>query len=214
MKILILVLSYTKWPFDKFMQLQQISWDTPHNDVDVVYYYGGNKGWHGKELSVNCSDAYEMMHWKFKLALDAIDYHEYDFIFRTNSCSYIVKDRLIKEAYNLPRTACYAGWLNGWPDNVGALPYISGAGIFFSPDVLAILQEELTDTPHGAEDVLIGQILLGKVAPTARNLRIDADVEGFCRFDSYHFRAKTSNDVRDRVRDIDSLKRLHRRLNG
>lgn len=212
MKILILVLSYTEWPFDKFMQLQKNSWDIPHNDIDVVYYYGGNKGWHGNELSVDCSDAYEMMHWKFKLTLDAIDYKEYDFIFRTNSCSYIVKDRLIKEAYSLPRTNCYGGWLNGWPDKVGALPYISGAGIFFSPDVLDILKAELTPAEHGAEDVLIGQILQGRVQPTPRNLRIDADVEGFHNFDSYHFRAKTSNDVRDRVRDIDSLKRLHRRL--
>jgi len=213
MKILILVLSYTTWPFDKFMQLQQRT-DQPHNDVDVVYYYGGNKGWHGNELSVDCSDKYEMMHWKFKLALDAIDYQEYDFIFRTNSCSYIVKDGLIREASTLPRTGCYAGWLNGWPDNVGALPYISGAGIFFSPDVLDLLRGELTINEHGAEDVLIGQILQGRITPIARNNRIDADVDGFHSFDGWHFRAKTSNDVRDRVRDIDSLKRLHLRLKG
>jgi len=213
MKILILVLSYTEWPFDKFMQLQQLT-DVPHNDVDVVYYYGGNKGWLGNELSVDCSDKYEMMHWKFKLALDAIDYKEYDFIFRTNSCSYILKDGLIKEAYNLPKTKCYAGWLNGWPDNVGALPYISGAGIFFSPDVLDILRDELTEAEHGAEDVLIGQLLQGRIEPTPVNIRIDAGLNGFERFDSWHFRAKTSNDIRDRTRDIDSLKRLHLILRG
>ncbi|MDR3551211.1 MAG: hypothetical protein P4L31_07400 [Candidatus Babeliales bacterium] len=208
MKILILVLSYDdRGVFTTFMKTQMETWDNDeHDDIDVVYYHGGNEDrWRGwGELELNCSDDYDMMHWKFKLALDAIDYHTYDFIFRTNSCSYIVKERLLKVAETLPKTKCYAGW------NCGT--WISGAGIFFTPDVLDILVNELIPEPYGAEDVMYGRMLAGRIEMIDDKSRIDADVEGFHSFDGYHFRAKTSNDINDRWRDIESLKRLHKEL--
>lgn len=205
MKLLILVLSYNDdGVFTEFMRTQQNTWGkSHHSNINVIYYYG-NDGlfWNVQhELKVKCTDDYDMMHWKFKLALDAIDYHKYDFIFRTNSCSYIVKERILKVCESLPKTNCYTGYHNG--------SYISGAGIFFTPDVLDILKDELTPTPHGAEDVLIGSILDGRVPMIADNTRTDATVEGFNTFEGYHFRAKTSNDINDRWRDIESLKRLH-----
>lgn len=207
MKILIMVLSFNEPPFSGFMQAQKDTWDkVQHRDVDVLYYHGGNitemSYW---KLTVACSDDYDMMHWKFKLALDVINYHEYDFVFRTNSCSYIVKDKLLEVAKSLPKQQCYAGYQNG--------TYISGAGIFFSPDVLDILKAELTVDPHGAEDVLIGQILNGRVPMIADNSRIDATVEGFNgSLDSYHFRAKTSNDLTERHRDVTNMIKLHQTL--
>lgn len=202
MKILILVLSFKEGVFDDFMRTQQSTWDNSiHSDIDVVYYHGEPTGFGGRELGVNCSDDYEMMHWKFKLALDKIDYHKYDLIFRTNSCSYILKDTLLKVAETLPLSACYAGYHNG--------SYISGAGIFFSPDVLDILRKELNDTPHRAEDVLIGEILATKVGMIAENSRIDAGLDGVDNYNSYHFRFKTSNDTKDRHRDINNMLKLH-----
>lgn len=208
MKLLILVLSYNVAPFSDFMRVSQETWDAEkHPDIDVIYYYGNNGTVsNGKELQVDCSDDYEMMHWKLKLALDVIDYHKYDLIFRTNSCSYIVKDRILKVAETMRLKGCYAGYHNGG--------YISGAGIFFSPDVLDILQRRLTDTPHGAEDVLIGQILTpySYIPRIAENSRIDADINGVNKFDSYHFRFKTSNNIADRYRDINNMKKLHTQL--
>lgn len=219
MKILILVLSYTEWPFGEFMQTQQETWDaTQHPNVDVVYYHGGwpsgvvSHGWHiekdelrkRRELAVKSSDAYEMMHYKFKLTLDAIAYRNYDLIFRTNSCSYIVKDKLLEVAKSLPLTNCYAGYQNG--------DYISGAGIFFSPDVLDILRNELTNEPHGAEDVLIGEILKDRVPMINDESRIDAEVSGVNKFGGYHYRFKTSNDPDQRGRDIENMRVLHEKL--
>lgn len=203
MRLLILVLSYTEYPFNHFMLTQNATWDsTKHSDIDVIYYHGGKRILPNKELVVGCTDAYEMMHWKFKLALDAIDYNKYDLIFRTNSCSYIVKSRILEVAKQLPLQSCYAGWQNG--------TYISGAGVFFSPDVLDILKAELTPIPHGAEDVLIGQMLAGRVRMIDDKSRTDADYDGFHSYEGYHFRAKTSNDNgNDRMRDVGSLLRLH-----
>lgn len=201
MKILILVLSYNEGVYADFKEAQMTTWDFwQHPNIDVRYYHGKPRT-HAKDIQCNCSDDYEMMHWKLKLALDQIDYHKYDLIFRTNSCSYIHKERLIKVAEKLPKTACYAGYHNG--------NYISGAGIFFSPDVLDILSKELTDTPHRAEDVLIGEILATKVGMIAENSRIDAGLDGVTNYDSYHFRFKTSNDEKDRPRDINNMIKLH-----
>lgn len=191
------------------MEAQQATWDNKLSEnMDTIYYYGGGLGikWNdsygiGNELSVDCSDDYNMMHWKFKLALDQVPYYDYDLIFRTNSCSYIVKDRLLNVAKTLPLTNCYAGYHNGG--------YISGAGIFFSPDVLDILRNELTDTPHGAEDVLMGEILYNRVPMINDNSRIDGEVSGFNKFDGYHFRAKTSNDQLGRMNDVENLYKLH-----
>lgn len=209
MKLLILVLSYNKGVFADFMNTQKATWDSIINpDVDVMYYYGysfmetnnPNED-HSGEVCLPCPDDYDLMHWKLKLALDVINYHQYDLIFRTNSCSYIVKERILKVAETLPKTNCYAGYHNGG--------YISGAGIFFSPDVLDILKNELTPEPHGAEDVLIGSILKDRVPMIAENSRVDADINGFHSYEGYHFRAKTSNDLKDRHRDIASLIKLH-----
>lgn len=202
MRILILILSYNQYPFDKFMQASRNTWDaTKHPDIDVRYYHSGEHI-SDQDIITLCSDEYEMMHYKLKLALEQIDYHAYDFVFRTNSCSYIVKEKLIKVCETLPKTNCYAGYHNGG--------YISGAGIFFSPDVLDKLLPLLTDTPHGAEDVLIGSLL--DMPMTAENSRIDATVDGVQIGDTYHYRFKTSNDNNDRHRDIKHMVELHNEL--
>lgn len=209
MKVLILILSLNRPPFSDFMRVQQETWDAEqHPDIDVRYYYGSDNGigtyyYNGKELRVVCSDAYEMMHYKFKLACEQLPYRDYDFIFRTNSCSYIVKDRLLELCKTLPKTNCYAGYDNG--------KYVSGAGIFFTPDVLDKLLPKITNEPHGAEDVLIGSLL--NMPIIAENSRVDADCEGVHSFDGYHFRFKTSNAEKDRYRDIDNMIKLHRELN-
>jgi len=206
MNLLVLVLSYKSFPFDQFMDVQMTTWDNDlHPDIDVRYYHAG-KPTNYKEIIVNCPDDYDMMHWKFKLALDVLPYHMYDLIFRTNSCSYIVKDRILEVAGKLPRTGCYAGWHNH--------NCVSGAGMFLSPDVLDVLRNELTDTPHGAEDVLINEVLRDRYTVIDDKSRIDADLTGFHRYDGYHFRAKTSNDQIGRMRDIEALKELHKVLKG
>lgn len=205
MKILILVLSYNKGVFADFMRVQQDTWDSAkHPDVHALYYYGWIDGSVGnRQVSVKCSDDYEMMHYKFKLACEQVNYKDYDFIFRTNSCSYIVKDKLLEVASNLPKTNCYAGYQNG--------TYVSGAGIFFTPDVLDRLLPLITREPHGAEDVLIGELLAGTPI-IAINERIDADLDGVTDLSGWHYRFKTSNDEADRVRDINNMIELHKQL--
>ncbi len=213
MRILILVLSYNQPPYSDFMLTQMATWDSVTiPGVDTCYYYGGGKdeyivrpGETSMRLEIATSDAYENMHWKFKRALDAVPYHKYDYVFRTNSCSYVHKKRLLKIAKSLPAEFCYAGW-----DNIG---YVSGAGIFLSPDVCERLRHALTEDPHGAEDVLIGSLLKGHVPiKPLRDCRTDVGMDGSCRTSGFHWRFKTSNDPADRYRDVVNMRKLHRRL--
>lgn len=209
MRILILPLSYNVGVFAQFMQAQQETWDSINvPGIDTIYYYKGAQFGQGDEqhAEMDCPDEYNMMHWKFKCALDRINYHNYDFIFRTNSCSYIRKDKLHKIAETLPRTGCYAGWDNGG--------YVSGAGIWFSPDVLDILHAELTDTPHGAEDVLIGDILRHRVTIQNHQTRYDVGVSVGSIPDVYHYRFKTSNIHEERIRDINNMRQVHQIISG
>lgn len=207
MRLLIMVLSFNEYPFSEFMKTQQ---ETCFNnlpaDVDVVYYYGntGDPTSSQQEVKVNCTDDYNMMHWKFRLALDEVDYNKYDYIFRTNSCSYIDIDKIKKVLEIMPPVNCYGGYDNGG--------YISGAGIFFTPDVLDLLKENLTIETHYAEDVLFGEILKYIVSTMPEYSRIDAPVNGVGYQRSYHYRFKTSNDPRERIRDINNMKKLHLQL--
>jgi hypothetical protein len=113
-KILILVLSYMEPPYDVLLKTQRETWDSVEVEgVRTVYYYGGSGGWVAAgynstplvtqrsensgwslEVQFDCTDAYYYMGQKFKLALQYIEDWDYDIIFRTNSSSYIDKQRL------------------------------------------------------------------------------------------------------------------------
>lgn len=221
MRILILVLSYTEPPYDALMKAQQETWDSVHvPDIDTAYYYGGwngetafdMRGPENKEWCFPVSDEYYMMHWKFRQALCAVKLFgnwslggkKYDFIFRTNSSSYVNKEELLKFAETLPKEKCYAGW------SLGEKEAVSGAGIWLSPDMVEILRNELPAGENIEEDILIGRILHGKHGIEIQDHKTRYDV-GFA-FDSwdipddaYHFRFKSTN----RLKDVENMRRVH-----
>lgn len=68
------------------------------------------------------------LRWATSGALDPFDY-----VYRTNTSSYVNIERLRATAAVLPRTGCYAGWL-GRPPETGP-SFVKGAGILLSWDV-------------------------------------------------------------------------------
>lgn len=216
MRILILVLSYTETSiYAGLMQAQQETWDGVSNDfIDTVYYHGGSciselaRRTDSIELEVGCPDDYYLMHWKFALALRHIEeeFGTYDFIFRTNSSSYINKERLLKRAETLPKEKCYAGW------SLGEKEAVSGAGIWLSPDMVDILREEIPPGEQCEEDILIGRILHKKhgIEIIDDKSRFDVTEENieYADLSRYHYRFKTG----DRLQDIRNMYRLHQRI--
>lgn len=218
MRILILVLSYTEPPYDALMKAQWETWGATGNNVDVVYYTGSGtiRSVKGNingvpstyqfytDFQEPCSDEYFQMHWKLKRCLDSIQTVPYDFVFRTNSSSYVNKEELLKFAETLPKEKCYAGW------SLGEKEAVSGAGIWLSPDMVEILRNELPAGENIEEDILIGRILHGKHGIEIQDHKTRYDV-GFA-FDSwdipddaYHFRFKSTN----RLKDVENMRRVH-----
>src|SRR6478736_2931952 len=114
MRILIMVLSCNKDPFIEMRRVQQQTWDSVKVEgVETIYYIGGGNDKQltrindsSQEMILPCSDEYNMMHYKFKMALMNVNWNEFDFVFKTNSSSYINKRLLLEFAEKLPNKKC------------------------------------------------------------------------------------------------------------
>jgi len=216
MKVLILVLSCLRDPYDKLMKAQQRTWDSVDvPGAETIYYYGGNTGFkvvnhYSREFSANSCDGLNMAHWKYALTLREVMSLEWDFIFRTNSSSYVNKRELLKMAKKLPKEKCYCG-ASG---ECGM--FASGCGHFISRDVAQILLDEMqcnigNDVNYTPDDVYIGQILCKKygLSVTPGCERVDYYSNGHNRdYKTYHYRCKNEADRRG---DIDAFEWLFNR---
>lgn len=209
MKILILVLSYNNGPFAQLMKTQRRTWDSVEVDgVDTVFYYGGGKGWvNEKEFSGMGNDSYYYMHDKLLDCLKNIDLSKYTFIFRTNSSSYINKNKLIEFSKTFPKEKLYCGWTVVDSEDHGGLA-VSGAGIWLSIDTAEILRNEIDKDFEMEEDIYCSRILR-KHGITAIDDKSRFDIPmhfGVVPHDRYHYRFKTTEN---RLADIGNMKKLH-----
>lgn len=198
-----MVLSSIQDPYYKLMKAQKETWDSiDHPNVETVYYYGeelpegvtpGDK----RDLAMNCSDTYMMMHYKFKLALDAVWDREWDYIFKTNSSSYVDKHNLYLKAQTLDNKLVYCGVDGG--------RFASGAGAFISRDLCAYLRKVLNHIPQTYEDVHIGQLLNMEVTRGACRQDFDS-LDNTILLDQYHYRCKI--DSKDRNKDIEMFYKI------
>jgi hypothetical protein len=188
MKILIMVLSCLKPPYDKLYDIQLKTFDTVKvDDVDTHFYFGNE---------------YELMHVAFRDALREVWDRDWDIILRTNSSSYINKQALKlflkdKEYNDL--------WIG---DTTG---YNSGAGFIINRDLAKILMDEITDDRYPYEDLLCHNILQSKgyICQKGSNCNYN---HPFKLFDtnSYQIRVKSSyvNDI-NRQMDINAMLYIH-----
>lgn len=208
MKILILVLSYNQPPYDALMKAQQETWDGVYTDqphhTHTFYYYGGEEfryktvNAQSAELRFPCTDEYYYMAGKFKKALEFSELYEYDYIFRTNSSSYVNKKKLIEFAGKLPKEKLYCGWTFNDSNHDNGL-CVSGAGIFLSYDTAKILRDDIDPNVEMEEDVYCGRLLRahGVVAINDRS-RIDYPQQNWKDLkNTYHIRFKTGNRLQD-----------------
>lgn len=225
-KILIMVLTYMKHPYDELYNAQVETWASVNEEgIHVVFYYGGcagdkvlktsfvknrqiNNVW---DLGFNCTDAYYMMAKKFQLALEVVLKSDFDFdyIFRTNSSSYINQKRLKEFAATLPKEKLYAGWTFVDSEDFGGL-CVSGAGIFLSRDTAEILRKQINPEVEREEDVEIGRILRRNgITAIDDKSRYDVPITIPYNFpkDRYHYRMKTAAN---RVADIGNMKAIHK----
>lgn len=156
MKLLILVLACDNSPFKEINDCQKSTWDSVEvPDVETWFYYGNNNNEYrlsGKNIYCPCSDEYNMMHWRMKLAIDYLWDRPWDYIFRTNTSTYVRKDRIKNYIEKLGnKKKIYEGVPGGG--------YISGTGILMSRDVVDVLKNNIDIYPTDSEDAYIGVTL-------------------------------------------------------
>lgn len=145
----------------------------------------------------------------FRHALDAYDF---DYLYRTNTSSYLNTGLLIERLHDMPRNSLYAGF----PGHADGVDFASGTSILLSRDIA----EAVTRAP-GWEHEVTDDVALGRMAarlgvplhPTERaevntpeqvdDLPVDilADVP--------LFRCKS---LTDRTQDAVIMRRLHKRI--
>ena len=200
MRVVILVLSCQRPPYDALLAAQRRTWDSVSvEDVTTVYYF---------------CDGMEEMTGRLREALrDLAATLGWDFVFRTNASSYVDKAALLDFSRGLPQSGCYCG--------IDGDGFASGSGFFLSPDAAEMLAEDLPDVSAEAEDVVTGRLLVARgvrVTPGAerRDYWHDRFVGAFRGVEqdeealraAYHVRCKA--DGGNRAMDVLAMEDVHR----
>jgi hypothetical protein len=217
MKILILVLSLNDGSiYDEFKKTQIDTWDSiSKKNVETYYYYGNNDNdiINGNIILTNVSERLFNCGHKFIKTLDLIYDINFDFIFRTNSSSYVDKNLitefLIKKT-NIPLDENFYCGVNGLYQNI---KFASGSGFFLSKKNVKLLLDNKKNFNHNLiDDVAVGEIMQKNNIILHQSERFDIVQENINQIDInnlptkyFHYRFKTNN----RHVDIKNMEKIH-----
>jgi len=216
MKLLILVLSHRDNNiYEQFYLTQKSTWDSiKYPNIETVYYYGNNynqfNGFAGQNDIILSSIPESLMSCGIKtiLALTLLQKFNFDYIFRTNSSSYIDKNILYNSLLDKPRENYYASSIIGSCNNI---EYGSGCGYVISKDISNLIIQYANEWDHTLlDDLALGKILKNKTTIQPQKLleRYDIlkseDAENIPN-NYFHYRIKTNQ----RYNDIEIMKKIH-----
>jgi hypothetical protein len=203
MKIIILVLSLNDGDlYTEFYNTQKKTWDSIEVDgIDTFYYFGNcedneivdnNIYTNVSETLLNCTD-------KTLEAFKLINNMDYDYVFRTNSSSYVDKHRLKEYLNNKPKTNFYSGIIGLHEHNY----FCSGSGFFLSKDLITLLinNEDKLDR-NLIDDVSIGKLLNSFNIPLVNSERFDVVSSDDISNNFFHYRLKTldrNDDIKNMI---------------
>jgi hypothetical protein len=205
MKILILVLSYEdNGIYNEFLKTQKYTWDSFNVDGIETFYYFGNsdkcyiKGNHiytdVKESLMNCTK-------KTIKCFESIKDFEFDYIFRTNSSSYVDKNLLKNFILDKPKTKFYSGIIGNFLNQ----KFCSGSGYFLSKDLVLFLIENQNKLNNDLiDDVSISKVLEMLNVELVNSERFDVYDSNNINPNYFHYRLKTQN----RIYDINNMKKI------
>jgi hypothetical protein len=219
LKILILVASSPKPPFDLLQRAQLATWDSfAVPDVTTQYYHETVEQFQPlpKTWVFPLTVAKQISGRGISPALSGLAFQrslnfEWDFLFRTNASSYVHKSRLQEFCQQMPAQRCYCGepwdyWQGG---EILDGNYSSGCGVILSRDVVTYLANHLGEEPHDKEeDTIIGRCLqgMGIIEVTPGYQRQDIYEGGLYSTLCYHYRCKSPNG--NRLLDIYAFNNL------
>ena len=167
MKIVILILSSNTYPSKRNKKAIQKTWTNKnYPNTDIYFYSAGTKTKVvGRDLTVKDSGTAQDIGKKTLSAFDWVDKNlEYDFIFRTNTSSYVEVNNLVKYVENIPQNMdyTYKGVVQEREyENVSKnYKFVSGAGILLDKNtVKAILHSQNLWDHSEWDDIALGKLL-------------------------------------------------------
>lgn len=217
-KILILVLSFKDTIYNSFYNIQKNTWDSiNHPNIKTIYFFGKKfklsapyfkSSIVNNDIVVPLVDTYMGIRKKTVLAFDAIKEYDFDYVLRTNSCSYIDKINLSKFLENKPADNFYFG-VRGVYQNI---EFISGAGYILSKDlILKIIESKNLFDDSYIDDVSLSIFLnRNKVTFDFSGKRVDiVDTIPDNIIDNYHYRFNTGGN---REKDFNNMLKLHEKI--
>lgn len=206
MKILIVTLTYLDGGiYTKFFESQNESWNSVEVEgVDTFFLVGNNDKDEidGNIIKTNVPESLVNCGHKTIKAFELLKNLDYDYIFRTNSSSYVDKQLLKNYLEDKPRNNFYSGVIG----NHHGIIFASGSGFIVSKNVvdLVLLKKEYWEHRF-IDDVALGLLLRHLSVNPVPAPRFDIQaVNNSTPTNYYHYRIKTSN----RHQDCDYMKAI------
>lgn len=207
-KVLILVLSSENSPYDLLEDSIRNTWLKLNKySVPVFFYYGSN-GDDNKiiddKIYLKIFEDYGTITQKTLLVFELIyNNFDFDFIYRTNSSSYVDINLLYEHLETIKPENFYSGVTA----RCSGIDFCSGCGYFLSRDLVKLIVEnkEKCDI-NMIDDKSIGQFLTSNGVPLTNADRIDFPVNN-PSLDCFHYRCKES--CGDRNQDIKNMNLIY-----
>lgn len=214
MKIIVLVLSMDS---DVYINLENTIRETwGSSDIcKIYYYYGGFDNLHLDGDIIKCVSNEGLYNIGYK-TIESFQYlienEEFDFIFRTNSSSFINIDKMTEFLSNKPKERFYCGYINILKES--QILFASGSGYFLSKDVVKLILENKDKWNHEfIDDVSLGlfcrDVLSIDLVQSKRCdiSNVDMEITSDLLNNHFHFRCKT-NSI-DRKEDSLIMRKLY-----
>lgn len=151
-----------------------------------------------------------------------LENHDFDFIFRTNTSSYVDAARLLQRLHDMPKSGVYAGFVG---TALGKLKFASGAGILLSRDVVKRICDHASEWKHGLiDDVALADLISRFDSPkveliplerlTLPSLAVAKEADADQITNSYHVRCKADSpeETIEIMRYVQRVKDRHQKL--
>ena len=227
MKVLILVLSSDTYPSKRNSKVQKNTWakELPDN-FEAIHYKSGNKTYiKENDLIVKAGKKTNEIGYKNFRAFEwVLENKQFDYLFRTNTSSYInisELEKFIKDIDKGNSKYIYSGKIINLKKSTNneVVQFVSGAGILLSKNSLQSLVDNQNLFDHNEwEDVGIGKLFnLIDIFPTDGS-RFDIRGNIFklsIPLNEYHYRCRIDNHYNyPRFLETTVIKELHKRHIG
>ena len=218
MKLLILVLSKEdNSVYSNFKKTQKETWDSVEVENINTFYYIGDKNENcidGDTIYNNIPESLGNCGKKLLNSLELIYEYDFDFIFRTNSSSYIDKPLIYSFLSNKLNTVNIKDYYAGVNGSFGNIKFASGSGFFMSKKNVKLLLDNKNSFNHNLiDDVAVGELMQRNNITLHSTDRFDIVDDNINKInfnnlpnDYFHYRFKTYN----RNNDIENMKLIHK----